>query len=148
MSRIQPKIIRKLLGTGQKYENTSDYVKIVVGGRGAPDEPVDGMRQPRIRVDPATDQAVYHCMTRVVNKERFFNDPAREIFRRQLWLVAEYCGGEVLTYVSSRAIAFILYSAVPQTNLTTDLHGYSNNSGEKTRSKSIHLLGESSRICI
>ncbi len=55
------------------------------------------MRQPRIKVDPATDQAVYHCMTRVVNKERHFNDPAGEIFRRQLWLVAEYCGVELLT---------------------------------------------------
>jgi REP element-mobilizing transposase RayT len=56
------------------------------------------MRQPRIKVDPETDEAVYHCMTRVVNKERLFDDPAREILRRQLWLVAEYCGIEVLTY--------------------------------------------------
>ena len=56
------------------------------------------MRQPRIKVDPETDQAVYHCMTRVVNKERLFDDTAREILRRQLWLVAEYCGVEVLTY--------------------------------------------------
>jgi hypothetical protein len=37
-------------------------------------------------------------MTRVVNKERLFDDTAREILRRQLWLVAEYCGVEVLTY--------------------------------------------------
>jgi putative transposase len=60
------------------------------------------MRQPRIKVDPATDEGVYHCMTRVVNKERLFDDPAREILRRQLWLVAEYCGVEVLTYAILR----------------------------------------------
>ncbi|MEI6106323.1 MAG: transposase [Opitutae bacterium] len=71
---------------------------MVIGEPGAPAEPVDGMRQPRIKVDPATDQAVYHCMTRVVNKERLFDDTAREVLRRQLWLVAEYCGIEVLTY--------------------------------------------------
>ena len=56
------------------------------------------MRQARIKVDPEVDQAMYHCMTRVVNKERLFDDTAREILRRQLWLVAEYCGVEVLTY--------------------------------------------------
>ena len=56
------------------------------------------MRQARIKVDPEVDQAIYHCMTRVVNKERLFDDTAREILRRQLWLVAEYCGVEVLTY--------------------------------------------------
>ncbi|MEO6006129.1 MAG: transposase [Opitutus sp.] len=56
------------------------------------------MRQARIKVDPEVDQAIYHCMTRVVNKERLFDETAREILRRQLWLVAEYCGVEVLTY--------------------------------------------------
>jgi len=56
------------------------------------------MRQARIKVDPELDQAMYHCMTRVVNKERLFDDTAREILRRQLWLVAEYCGVEILTY--------------------------------------------------
>ena len=56
------------------------------------------MRQARIKVDPDVDEAMYHCMTRVVNKERLFDDTAREVLRRQLWLVAEYCGVEVLTY--------------------------------------------------
>lgn len=37
-------------------------------------------------------------MTRTVNKERLFDDTAREILRRQLWLVAQYCGVQVLTY--------------------------------------------------
>ena len=56
------------------------------------------MRQARIKVDPNVDQAMYHCMTRVENKERLFDDTAREILRRQLWLVADYCGVEILTY--------------------------------------------------
>jgi REP element-mobilizing transposase RayT len=56
------------------------------------------MRQARIKVDPDVEEATYHCMTRVVNKERLFDDTAREILRRQLWVVAEYCGVEVLTY--------------------------------------------------
>ena len=30
--------------------------------------------------------------------EWLFDEPAREVLRRQLWLVAEYCGLEILTY--------------------------------------------------
>ncbi len=56
------------------------------------------MRQARIKVDAEVDQAAYHCMSRTVNGERLFDAPAREILRRQLWVVAEYCGVEVLTY--------------------------------------------------
>jgi putative transposase len=70
----------------------------VIGEWDGPDEPLHDMRQPRIKVDPETGEAVYHCMTRAVNKEHLFDDTAREILRRQLWLVAEYCGVEVLTY--------------------------------------------------
>jgi putative transposase len=48
---------------------------------------------------PATDgEAVYHCMSRTVNGERLFDDAAKEILRRQLWRVADYCGVEILTY--------------------------------------------------
>ena len=98
-----------------QVKNTSAYVKIVVGGRVAPNEPVDDMRQPRIKVDPVTDQGVYHCMTRVVNKERLFDDPAREVLRRQLWLVAEYCGVEVLTYAILRNHFHVLVKVPRQT---------------------------------
>jgi len=56
------------------------------------------MRQPRIKVDPEVDQAVYHCMSRTVNKERLFDDTAREVLRRQIWLVADYCGVQLLGY--------------------------------------------------
>lgn len=37
-------------------------------------------------------------MSRTVNGERLFDEVAKEILRRQLWQVAEYCGVHVLTY--------------------------------------------------
>jgi len=56
------------------------------------------MRQARIKVPAELGAAVYHCMSRSVNGEWLFNKPAREVLRRQLWVVAEYCGVQVLTY--------------------------------------------------
>jgi REP element-mobilizing transposase RayT len=77
------------------------------------------MRQARIKVDPNVDQAMYHCMTRVVNKERLFDGTAREILRRQLWLVAEYCGVEVLTY-AILSNHFHVLMRVPRRETLTD----------------------------
>jgi len=37
-------------------------------------------------------------MTRTVNGERLFNDGAKEVLRKQIWLVAEFCGVQVVTY--------------------------------------------------
>lgn len=56
------------------------------------------MRRARIKVTAATGEAVYHCVTRTVNGERLFDDPAKEILRRQLWQVADYCGVQIITY--------------------------------------------------
>jgi REP element-mobilizing transposase RayT len=42
--------------------------------------------------------AAYHCVTRAVNRERLFDPAAREILRRQIWLVADFCGVQVVTY--------------------------------------------------
>ena len=42
--------------------------------------------------------ATYHCMSKTVNGERLFDEVAKEILRKQLWLVAEFCGVEVITY--------------------------------------------------
>jgi hypothetical protein len=55
------------------------------------------MRRARIKVTAATGEAVYHCVTRTVNGERLFDDPAKEILRRQLWQVADYCGVQIIT---------------------------------------------------
>jgi putative transposase len=56
------------------------------------------MRGARIKVAAVTGEAVYHCVTRTVNGERLFDDPAKEILRRQLWQVADFCGVEIITY--------------------------------------------------
>ncbi|MDQ8208059.1 transposase, partial [Coraliomargarita sp. SDUM461003] len=42
--------------------------------------------------------AVYHCMTRVVNGERLFEDREKEMLRKMIWQVADFCGVQVLTY--------------------------------------------------
>ncbi len=43
-------------------------------------------------------QAVYHCMTRTVNGERLFEDREKEVLRKMIWQVADFCGVQVLTY--------------------------------------------------
>jgi putative transposase len=42
--------------------------------------------------------AVYHCMTRTVNGEFLFKDREKEILRKMIRQVADFCGVEVLTY--------------------------------------------------
>jgi len=37
-------------------------------------------------------------MTRTVNGERFFGDREKEVLRKMLWQVADFCGVELLTY--------------------------------------------------
>ena len=54
------------------------------------------MRMRRIKVSGAA--AVYHCMTRTVNGEMLFEDREKEMLRKMLWQVAEFCGAEILTY--------------------------------------------------
>jgi putative transposase len=56
------------------------------------------MRQARIKVDAAKGEAVYHVMTRTVNGEHLLDDVAREVLRKQLWQIADYCGLEIITY--------------------------------------------------
>ena len=41
---------------------------------------------------------VHHCMTRTVNGERLFKDREKEVLRKMIWQVADFCGVEVLTY--------------------------------------------------
>jgi putative transposase len=56
------------------------------------------MRQARIKVDAEEGEAVYHCMTRMVNGERLLDDVAKEVLRKQLWQIADYCGLEIISY--------------------------------------------------
>ena len=53
------------------------------------------MRQARIKIPAAEGEAAYHCISRTVNGEWLFDDVAREILRRQIWQVADYCGVQI-----------------------------------------------------
>ncbi len=57
------------------------------------------MRQARIKVPPQESEAVYHCISRTVNGEMLFDEVDKEILRRQIWQVADYCGVQVITYI-------------------------------------------------
>jgi len=50
----------------------------------------------RIKVEGA--DATYHAMSRVVGGERLFGDREKEVLRKMLWQVADFCGVEILTY--------------------------------------------------
>jgi putative transposase len=57
------------------------------------------MRQGRIKIPAEDGPSVYHCISRTVNGEWLFDDTAKEVFRKQLWQVAEFCGVQIITYV-------------------------------------------------
>ena len=77
------------------------------------------MRLARIKVAAETGEAAYHCMTRVVNGERVIDDPAKEVLRKQLWLTAEFCGVEILTY-AIMSNHFHVLVRVPQRTVPSD----------------------------
>ncbi len=54
------------------------------------------VRTRRLKVNGRS--AVYHCMTRTVNGELLFKDREKEVLRKMLWQVADFCGVELLTY--------------------------------------------------
>jgi putative transposase len=56
------------------------------------------MREPRIKVDPETGEAIYHCMSHVVSDELVLDNLAKEVLRRQIWQVSDYCGVEIRTH--------------------------------------------------
>jgi len=56
-----------------------------------------GVMKRRLKVS-GDREGVYHCMTRTVNGERLFGDREKEVLRRMIWQVSDFCGVEVLTY--------------------------------------------------
>lgn len=54
------------------------------------------MRTKRLKVNGAV--ATYHCMTRTVNGEMLFGEREKEVLRKMIWQVADFCGVEILTY--------------------------------------------------
>ncbi len=55
-------------------------------------------RKSRFLLRNKDNGSVYHCLSRTVNKEFLWDDEAKEIFRKQLWKTAAFCGVEVLAY--------------------------------------------------
>ena len=56
------------------------------------------MRTARIKIDAREGEGVYHVMSRTVNGERLLDDVAKEVLRKQIWQIADYCGVQVITY--------------------------------------------------
>ena len=54
------------------------------------------MRVARVKV--VGEPAVYHCVTRVVGGAMLMDERAKEVLRKQIRTMAEFCGVEVLTY--------------------------------------------------
>ncbi len=77
------------------------------------------MRQRRIKISVAESEAAYHCVTRTVNGEWLFDDAAKEILRRQIWQVADYCGVQVYTYTIMSNHLHVLLK-VPQRTPVSD----------------------------
>ena len=54
------------------------------------------MRHARLKI--RNQSAVYHCVSRTVNREMLFHRMAKEVLRKHIWQVAEFSGVEVLTF--------------------------------------------------
>jgi REP element-mobilizing transposase RayT len=50
----------------------------------------------RMKLDGVS--ASYHAMSRVVGGDRLFGDREKEVLRKMLWQVADFCGVQILTY--------------------------------------------------
>lgn len=53
------------------------------------------MRLARIK---AEGNGWYHCLSRVVDRRMIFEDPGKEMFRRMMRQLAEFCGVRIMTY--------------------------------------------------
>ena len=52
---------------------------------------------PRIKLQATVSAVSYHVLSHAVS-EVFFDDTAKEVFRKQLWQIADYCGLDILTH--------------------------------------------------
>jgi REP element-mobilizing transposase RayT len=54
-------------------------------------------RNRRLKIKP--EAATYHCVSRTINGEKIFGDTQKEVMRKQLRCVADFCGVTVVTFV-------------------------------------------------
>jgi putative transposase len=74
------------------------------------------MRMARIKVE---GEAVYHCISRVVNGERLLDNAAREVLRKQMRQIADFCGVRIITY-ALLSNHFHILARVPERALVSD----------------------------
>ncbi|WPJ95602.1 transposase [Coraliomargarita algicola] len=75
------------------------------------------MRAKRLKVYGM--DASYHCMTRTVNGEHLLGDREKEVLRKMIWQVADFCGVQVLTYCVMSNHFHVLVE-VPEVTVVTD----------------------------
>ena len=57
------------------------------------------MRTPRIKISSAKAEATYHCISRIVGSEFLIKDNlAKNVLKKQLRQVADFCGLQILTF--------------------------------------------------
>jgi REP element-mobilizing transposase RayT len=76
------------------------------------------MRGTRIKIHG--EDAVYHCISRTVNGERLFDEDAKEMFRRQMWQIADYCGVTILTYAVMDNHFHVLVKVSPKASVSDE----------------------------
>lgn len=75
------------------------------------------MRSPRLKVKDA--DAVYHCMSRIVGGAPLLGETEKEMFRKMMWPLAQFCGVALVTHcVMSNH--FHLLVEVPKPGPVTD----------------------------
>jgi len=77
------------------------------------------MRTPRIKIAPREGPAIYHCISRTVNGERCLDDTAKEVLRKQIWQLADFCGVQILTH-AIMANHFHVLVRIPQKTIPDD----------------------------
>jgi REP element-mobilizing transposase RayT len=78
------------------------------------------MRTARIKIHG--EDAVYHCISRTVNGERLFDEDVKEMFRRQMWQIADYCGVSILTYAVMENHFHVLVRVPKKASISDEEH--------------------------
>ena len=71
---------------------------------------------PRLKIESRSSAAVYHCMSHTVSGT-FLDDCAKEVLRKQLWQIADYCGVHILTYAIMSNHFHVLVRVPLKTNI-------------------------------
>ncbi|MFN0125058.1 MAG: transposase, partial [Verrucomicrobiales bacterium] len=56
------------------------------------------MRRPRLLAPAGSSYAIYHCVSRVVNREKVFGEAEKEQFVKYMRLYAKLYGLRIITY--------------------------------------------------